>query len=198
MDSICPSSLQEITDLVRASASATPSCTSSPGEHEPLPAGAAAELGLRPDAAAMAAAGMAGPPYATASEGESRQACQTAACVPPGGQALLALAVGAPHTRHPPSLVRPPLRSHTLLQPPPLSVARLLDYLGTRPEQQDPLARVLDQELPPPFEPDSTPQRVLRALEVRSCWGLGGNELAGGGGLGSCCASVHHPLPHLD
>lgn len=42
---------------------------------------------------------------------------------------------------------------------------RLRDFLGERPEEQSPLARVLAPELPPPFEPDSTPQRVLRALE---------------------------------
>lgn len=54
------------------------------------------------------------------------------------------------------------------------SIRRLRDYLGARPEQQDPLER-LGLEAAPPApraepsaasdEPESTPQRVLRALE---------------------------------
>lgn len=59
-------------------------------------------------------------------------------------------------------------------RPTPTSSTRLRDYLGARPEQQDPLERLGLEAAPPPpraepsgatDEPESTPQRVLRALE---------------------------------
>ncbi len=82
------------------------------------------------------------------------------------------------HSLKPPNSVRlcpchAPSYTALLLAPPP-RFSRLRDYLGARPEQQDPLERLGLEAAPPPpraepsgatDEPESTPQRVLRALE---------------------------------
>lgn len=71
----------------------------------------------------------------------------------------------------------PPTRASYWLLPPHLCacLCRLVDYLGSRPEEGDPLERVLD---PPPLaQPaDSPPGRVLRVLAENSMSSLGEAE----------------------
>lgn len=158
-----PQTIKEITDLVRQSVSTTPSSTSSPGQPDGLPMLPGAS-GLASQGGLSAVAGPAPGPYATETEGESRRARRR-------GHVWLcqhAPARLAPHA-FPQLLLAPPLHPHTTdsrpspapIRPPP----RLRDYLGSRPEQADPLERVLEPLPLPEDLLESTPQRVLRALE---------------------------------
>lgn len=157
--------------MVRQGTSATPSAASSGGVPEAVAAGTAA--GAAPGGLPHPGASHHPGPYATETEGESRCSCRAVGWAHRSWHAGVVTRGAAQSRVAPAALLLPPAHPPATPFPPP-SPPRLRDYLGARPEAADPLERLLLAQAPPPpgaeasvrsDEPDSTPQRVLRALE---------------------------------